>query len=383
MNQPASTTATGRVLSIDALRGFDMFWIMGGKSLVLALAAVMIHSQEPPALLKTQLEHTHWVGFTCYDLIMPLFMFIVGAAMPFSFNKHLATGEPHRVIYRRMAYRFAMLWLLGMVYQGNLLKLEWATLRPFTNVLQAIACGYVVTGFVLLQVPRRFQMWITVSLLVGYWLLMVLVPVPGLGAGVLEEDRNLATWIDVSILGSHAYRHTVEGGYTTHYGFILTSMTFTAIVMLGMHAGQWLSSAHSARRKLLGLIGAGLVSLTLGWLWSFWFPIIKPIFTSSMVLWASGWCFLLLALFYLLVDILRWRAWAFPFIVIGSNALFAYMVSHVFGTQISGMSGVLFSGVARHLQPFGLASLVWSFGYVLILWLMLWFLYRNKLFWRV
>ncbi|MCC7335838.1 MAG: DUF5009 domain-containing protein [Pirellulaceae bacterium] len=383
MNQSASTTATGRVLSIDALRGFDMFWIMGGKSLVLALAAVMIHSQEPPQMLKTQLEHTHWVGFTCYDLIMPLFMFIVGAAMPFSFNKHLATGDPHRAIYRRMAYRFVMLWLLGMVYQGNLLKLEWATLRPFTNVLQAIACGYVATGFVLLHVPRRFQMWITVSLLVGYWLLMVLVPVPGLGAAVLEEDRNLATWIDVSILGSHAYHHTVEEGYTTHYAFILTSMNFTAIVMLGMHAGQWLSSAHSSRRKLLGLIGAGLVSLSLGWLWSFWFPIIKPIFTSSMVLWASGWCLLLLALFYLLVDMLRWRAWAFPFIVIGSNALFAYMVSHVFGTQISGMSGVLFSGVARHLQPFGLASLVWSFGYVLILWLMLWFLYRNKLFWRV
>src|SRR4030095_11732402 len=100
--------------------------------------------------------------------IMPLFLFIVGAAMPFSFDKHLASGEPRRVIYRRMASRFAILWVLGMMVQGNLLKLDWATLRPFTNVLKDIACGYVVTGLVLLHVPRRFHAWITAGLLVSY-----------------------------------------------------------------------------------------------------------------------------------------------------------------------------------------------------------------------
>ena len=134
---------------------------------------------------------------------MPLFMFIVGAAMPFALSKQLAAGAPHRAIYRRMASRFALLWVFGMMVQGDLLKLDWAELRPFTNVLQTIACGYVVTGLILLHVPRRFHAWITAALLVGYWLLMTLVPVPGLGAGVLEEDRNLATWIDLSILGSH------------------------------------------------------------------------------------------------------------------------------------------------------------------------------------
>ena len=375
--------AAGRVVCIDALRGFDMFWIMGGKPLVLALAAAMIQAQEPPGWLKTQLEHTHWIGFTCYDLINPLFLFIVGAAMPFSFGKHLAAGTPHRTIYRRMAFRFAILWVFGMMVQGDLLKLEWATLRPFTNVLQTIACGYFVTGLMMLHVPRRFHPWITGGLLVGYWVLMMLVPVPGLGAGVLEEDRNLATWIDQVILGSHGYRHTVPGGFTTHYAFFLPIMSFSALIMLGMYGGQWLNSTHSPRRKLLGLVVAGVGSLALGWLWSFWFPIIKPLFTSSMVLWASGWCFLLLALFYGLIDILRWRVWAFFFVVIGANALFAYMVSHVFGAQISGMSGVLFTGLARHLQPFGLSSFTWSFGYVLIMWFMLWFLYRHKLFWRV
>src|ERR1041384_7228945 len=226
----------------------------------------------------------------------------------------------------------------------------------------------------MLYVPRRFHAWITAGLLVGYWLLMMLVPVPGLGAGVLEEDRNLGTWIDQLILGSHGYRHTVPGGFTTHYSFFLSIMNFSAMIMLGMYAGQWLKSTHSPRRKLLGLAVAGVGSLALGWLWSFWFPIIKPLFTSSMVLWAGGWSCLLLALFYALTDLLCWRALAFPFVVIGANALFAYMVPHLFGSQISAMSGVLFNGLARHLQPFGLSSVVWSLGYVLIMWLMLWFL---------
>lgn len=384
INRPLATIATDRVASIDALRGFDMFWIMGGQGLVMSLAVLMSSSKEPPGWLKTQLEHTHWVGFSAYDLINPLFLFIVGAAMPLSLSKSLASGAPRSVIYRRMVSRFAILWVLGMMVQGDFLKLDWAVLRPFTNVLQTIACGYVVTGLMLLHVPRRLHIWITAALLAGYWLIMTLVPMPGLEPGVLEEDRNLATWIDISLLGSHVYRHRVsEGVYTVHYAYFLPIMTFSATVMLGMYAGRWLSSAHTPSRKLLGLVAAGVVSLALGWIWSFWFPIIKPLFTSSMVLWASGWGFLLLALFYGLIDVLGWRAWAFPFQVIGANALFAYLVSHLFSSQIRGMSGVLFDGLARHLEPFGLSSVVASFGYVLIMWLMLWFLYRHKLFWRV
>lgn len=209
---PVATNTADRVVAIDALRGFDMFWITGGKPWILAMAAALVGSKEPPPWLKTQLEHTHWVGFSCYDLIMPLFLFIVGASMPFSFAKYRQLGVPNRVIYQRMAWRFTLLWLFGMLVQGNLLKLEWAIFRPATNVLQAIAFGYVVTGLVLLHVPRRSRVFITAALLIVYWLLMILVPVPGIGVGVLDEDRNLATWIDLQILGSHAYHHTVPGG---------------------------------------------------------------------------------------------------------------------------------------------------------------------------
>ena len=380
---PAPAAHAGRVVAIDALRGFDMFWIIGGKPLALALGAAFIHEKTAPEWLRTQLNHTHWVGFTSYDLIMPLFLFIVGAAMPFSFARHLASGASHRVMHWRLASRFVLLWVLGMMVQGNLLKLDWAIFRPATNVLQAIAFGYTATGLILLHVPRRWQGWFPVGLLMGYWLIMVLVPVPGLGAGVLEEDRNLATWIDLQVLGSHAYRHAVNGGFTTHYAYLLTMLPFSATVMIGMHAGRWLGAAHTARRKLSGLVIAGVGALVLGGLWSLWFPIIKPIFTSSMVLWACGWSLLLLALFYALIDVLGSRRWAFPFVVIGANALFAYVVSHIFGAQVSGVSSTLFTGLIGHLQPFIPGPVVRACGTVLVLWLVLWFLYRNKLFWRV
>jgi predicted acyltransferase len=361
-----------------------MFWIMGGKPLVLSLAALVTMTKDPPPWLKTQLEHTHWVGFTAYDLINPLFLFLSGVSMAFSFEKHLASGESHRTLYRRMAARFVLLWVFGMMVQGDLLKLEWDRFRPFTNVLQTIACGYVVTGLMLLHVPRRLHGWITAALLIGYWLLMTRVAVPGLEPGELEEDRNLATWIDVSILGGHAYKHRVDDAhFTVHYAYFLPIMNFSAIMMLGLYTGQWLKSTRSALQKWLGLVAAGGACLALGWLWSFSFPIIKPLFTSSMVLWSSGWSLLLLALFYGLTDVLGWRAWAYLFVVIGANAIFAYMVPHLFGDQISGMSGALFNGLARHLEPFGLSAVVWTSGYVLIMWSMLWVLYRHKVFWRV
>jgi predicted acyltransferase len=366
---------TGRVISIDALRGFDMFWIIGGKYLFLSLVAAVGAPQPVPEWLKTTMEHTRWGGLSFWDLIMPLFLFIVGAAMPFSFSKHLEQGTPKTAIYRRMAWRFVVLWVLGMAVQGNLLALDLSQFKIYSNVLQVIACGYVLSGLVLLHVPRRFHSWITAALLLGYWLAMVLIPVPGVGAGVLDEGKNLADYLDHLILGPFHYgsRHT----------FILTTMTFTATVMLGMHAGQMLQSRQPERRKLLWLLAAGAGGLALGWAWSFWFPINKPIWSSSMVLWSGGWCFLLLALFYGVIDVMRWRAWAFPLVVIGANPLLAYVLGHLFWKEIDGMGLVLFGGVRSLAEPYGWAPVVRNAAAVGVLWGFLWFLYRKKVFWRV
>lgn len=306
---------------------------------------------------------------------MPLFLFIVGAAMPFSFSKHLALGGPTRALYRRMASRFLVLWVLGMAVQGNLLALDLSKLRVFSNVLQTIACGYVITGLVLLHVPRRIQPWITAALLLAYWLAMALIPVPGIGAGVIEEGRNLADHMDHLVLGRFHYgsRHT----------WILTIMTFTATVMLGMHAGRLLQSPLPPRRKLLCLIAAGVGGLALGWVWGLWFPINKPIWSSSMVLWSGGWCCLLLALFYGVIDVLGWRKWAFPLVVIGANPLLAYVLSHLFVAQIDGIGMVLTGGLRELAEPYGWSPVVRNAAAVGVLWGFLWFLYRKKVFWRV
>jgi predicted acyltransferase len=381
------------VLAIDALRGFDMFWLIGGKSLLLALAAVIAvpdpewfssmvtpaSTVKPefalsglvPVWLRLTMEHTQWGGFSFWDLIMPLFLFIIGAAMPFSFERAIEQGASKRTLYLRMARRFVLLSVLGMIVQGNLLQFDLSKLRVCT-VLGTLACGYVITGLVLLHVPRRFYGWITAGLLIGYWLAMTLIPVPGLGVGVLEEHRNLAAWIDHAILGRfhHGARHT----------YFLTIMTFSATVMLGMQAGQLLKSQLAPRQKLMRLAASGVGCLVLGWVWSFWFPINKPIWSSSMVLWSGGWCLLLLASFYGLIDVLGWHKWAFPFVVIGANSLFAYVVPHVFD-NFGQMAGKLVGGLARHVGPYG-PSLRAAAAAALV-WLILYYMYRKKTFLRV
>lgn len=371
---PPPPPGEGRLVSIDALRGFDMLWIMNGKYLFLSLLAVWYRPLPTPAWLTTTMEHTRWGGFSFWDLIMPLFLFLVGVAMPFSFDRQIARGASRRMIYRRMAARFAVLWVLGMMVQGNLLALDLSKLKLFSNVLQCIACGYVLTGLVMLHMPRRVQPWITVALLVGYWLALTFVPTPGLGAGVLEDGRNLAAFVDARLMGRFA---------AGHHTYILTIATFTATVMLGMHAGRLLQSSRTQRCKLLWLLAAGVAGLVLGWAWGLWFPINKPLWTSSMVLWSGGWCFLLLALFYGIIDVLHWRAWAVPLVVIGANPLLAYMLSHLFMKEIDGIGLVLFGGLGNLVEPCGWAPVVRTAGAVAVLWTLLGFLYRKKIFWRV
>lgn len=363
-----------RILSVDALRGFDMLWIMNGKYLFLSLLAAWYRPQPTPAWWTTTMEHTRWGGFSFWDLIMPLFLFLVGVAMPFSFDKQIERGAPRRTIHLRMAWRFVVLWVLGMAIQGNLLTLDVSKLKLFSNVLQCIACGYVLTGLAMLYVPRRIQPWITAALLVGYWLALTFIPAPGLAAGVLEDGRNLAASIDTLLMGRFS---------AGHHTYILTIMTFTATVMLGMHAGRLLQSPRTERQKLQWLLAAGVGGLALGWVWGLWFPINKPLWTSSMVLWSGGWCFLLLALFYGVIDVLRWRAWALPLVVIGANPLLAYVLSHLFMKEIDGIGLVLFGGLRNVVEPYGWAPVVRTAASVVILWGLLGFLYRKKIFWRV
>ena len=391
MNRADHTSSPGdRVISVDALRGFDMFWITGGNQVFLALAGLFVSPL--PDWLKYQLEHPRWEGFSAWDVIMPLFLFIVGVAMPFAFARRLEAGQSPGQMYGRIIRRVLVLWVLGMMAQGNLLEFNLSTLHPFSNTLQAIAVGYLVAGIALLHLSAVGQVGLAVLLLVGYWLLMMLVPVPGHSAGLLEEHTNLAMYIDEMVLGRFR-----DG---TTYTWILGSMGFAGMVLCGVFAGHLLRSRWSGAMKVVWLVLLSLLSLALGWFWAggfdqmldvplvgAWrFPIIKHLFTSSMVLWAAGWCYLLMAVFYLIMDVLGFRKCAFFFVVIGANPIFAYMIVRF--VDFSEISSRLVGGLARNLGNLG--AFGQSLGTVLLvltayalLWLLLWYMYRKGTMLRV
>lgn len=355
-------------MSIDALRGFDMFWIIGGTPVFLALLRLFVDPL--PAWLPRQFEHEPWNGFSAEDLIMPLFLFVVGAAMPFSFTKRIEMGQSRTGLYLKVVRRVVILWVLGMIYQGNLLKYDMSQLLLFSNTLQAIAVGYALAALAMLNLRLGWQAATIAILLVAYWALLAFVPVPGHGAVVLEPDANLPLWIEEKLLG-HFRRGT--------YVWILPCLGFAATVLLGVMGGHVLRSRQGNGQKVAILIGLGLGSLAAGALWGRWFPINKHLWTSPMVLWSGGWCFLLLAVFYLLIDVLNWRAWAFPFSVIGVNAITAYMLARIidfrqFGTYFVGNLVPRMGAWGEFLQ---------SFVSLAVLWLLLWYMRRNRTFIKI
>ncbi len=361
-----------RIMSVDALRGFDMFWITGGKDLFAAVVVLLLGAMPP--WLDFQLEHVPWEGFVAWDMIMPLFLFIVGTSMPFAFRQRIISGKGGLKIYLKIFRRVLILWVFGMIAQGHLLGSIWARdpsyLHFYSNTLQAIASGYLVASLVLLNFPRWAQITTTALLLVSYWLLLVLVPVPGHGAGILEPHVNLAMWIDEAILGRFR-----DG---TTYTWILSSLGFAGTVMLGVHSGQILQMERPQKTRLLWLLSMGVACLITGWVWSYWLPLIKHIWTSSMALWAAGWSFLLLALFYFAIDMKGYKKWAFPFVVVGMNAIVAYMGGE-FIVKI--MNDLLHACKIENLSP--VLEALWAAVVYAVVWGSLYLLYRKRWFLKI
>lgn len=366
-----------RIVGIDALRGFDMFWIAGGREVL--LTAVAMFKNPAPKWLADQFEHSDWIGFTAWDLIMPLFLFVVGAAVPFAFARRLDDGQSKRQLYAKIIRRTLILFVVGMAVQGHLLDFKLDTLHIFANTLQAIAVGYLITAIVMLNVGVVGQLVFAALMLVGYWIVLRFIPLGGFAAGSLERHANAALAVDQFVLG------TFIDGTDPPYTWVLSGMTFTVSVMMGVFGSEILRSRLSPRGRAGALVVAGLACLASGWAWAEYggFPIIKHIWTSSMTLWAGGWCYLLLALFYLLIDVLGFRRWAFPFVVIGSNALLIYVLWDLKSLNpFPMMSKALFGGLAAHcgtvVGPFILA-----FTAVGLWWLILFYLYRRKIFIRI
>lgn len=358
-----------RLTSVDALRGFDMFWIMGGGPFVQEFCRSFVNPL--PHWLERQFDHVVWEGFVGWDLIMPLFLFVVGVSMPFSIGKRIAMGETRGQIYRKVASRVVILWILGMMVQGHLLLFNSHNLQFYSNTLQAIAAGSVIASIALVELNIRGQAILAVALLVIYALCLLFIPVPGIGAGHLTPDGNIAMYIDKAILGRF------QDGTT--YTWILSSLGFGATVLMGVLSGHLLRSNLPGTRKGQYLAASGAICLLAGWLFSSVLPIIKHIWTSSMVLWSGGLCLLLLALFYWLIDVKGYRLWAFPFIVIGMNAIVAYMAGELL--PMKEISGIFLGGLASHLGQVGNALV--AFSAFFIVWYFLYYMHRNRTFMRI
>ena len=362
-----------RLTSIDALRGFDMFWIVGGDQVARALCKWW---GTPQALeLGEQFEHVEWEGFRFYDLIFPLFLFLVGVVLPFSLRKYMSPEHPKSNALARTARRVIVLFLIGLIY-NDLLQFHFDQLRV-TGVLQRIAICYGIASLIFLFTSARTQAIVFVSILVGYWALLMFVPAPeSHKAADFSIQTNLAGYLD---------RHYLPGKiYKSYYGFgdnegLLSTIPAIATALLGVLAGHWLLSDRNPWLKSLGLALAGAACLGLGILWSHNFPIIKILWTSSFVLVAGGWSLLLLSLFYTIIDVIKLRAWAFVFVVIGVNAITIYVAKDII--PFAEISRYFLGGVARYSGSFRPAVL--PIGVVLVEWLFLFHLYRNRIFLRV
>ncbi len=370
MSSEIAQKPTGRLLSIDALRGFDMFWIVGGEELIKAIAE-RTHSRAGHAIVE-QLEHVEWQGFRFYDLIFPLFLFLVGTVLPFSLGRIEQSGRA--AAFARIARRTAMLFLLGLIY-NKLLQFDFANLRV-AGVLQRIAICYGVAAVICLNTRVLGQVILLLAILIGYWALLTYVAAPGGIAGDLSKETNLAGWVD---------RHFLPGKiYQAYYGFgdnegLLSTIPAVGTALLGVLAGQVLRSGASPSRKILGLLTMGAACLGAGWSWSFSFPLIKNLWTSSFVLVAGGFSLILLALFYAVIDVIGWKRWAFFFVVIGSNAITIYLASSI--VDFASIAQFFLGGTIRLSGGWG--PVVLAAGVIAVEWVFLLFLYRNKIYLRV
>ena len=356
----------GRIVSIDALRGFTMLFIIGGGAFFSSFYKVWPNSFTEN--LAKNMDHAGWDGFYFLDLIFPLFLFLVGLILPIVILGRLEKGEAPRRMYLHILKRTLVLIFLGLVNYG-LLRCDWATMR-WSSVLGRIGICYFIASLLLIHTNWRTQALVVIAILVGYWAAVMFIPVPGYGPGVLTPEGCLTTWLDQKLIPG-----TLGLGLYDRQG-VLSTFTALATTLIGVLAGHWLRSERSMNQKTLGFIIAGLVTLTAGWIWGKFFFISRNVWTSSFVLYSAGWCFLLLAFFYWIIDVKGYKKWTFFLVVIGMNAITIWVGQRLIDFEFT--ANALFLGFSKYMGI--MAPIFLTFSVLLLKWLFLWFLYRQRLF---
>lgn len=363
---------TQRLFSLDALRGFDMFWIMGAEGIFHHLATVT----GSPAMeaISFQFTHPDWHGFRFYDLIFPLFLFMAGVATPYSIGKELEKGKSKRQLILRVVKRGLVLVLLGIILNNDLEIKPLSEIR-LPSVLGRIGLAYMFANIIYLYTSQRAQIIWFCSLLIGYWLLLLFNSAPGYPMGDLTMQGNFASYIDRMIIPGKLYLgiHDPEG--------LVSTIPAISTGLLGIFAGKLLKNSEpSMHRKALYLLVGGVIFLALAQVWNLVFPINKNLWTSSFVLHTGGLSLILLASFYYIIDVLGYKKWAFFFSIIGMNSILIYMSGKFINWSYT--NNALFQWLGQLVgDPFNVV--VMAICYVLVKWTFLYFLYKKKVFLRV
>lgn len=367
------STGSKRLVSIDALRGFDMLMICGADAFFRSFESKTSWAWLDG--LAMQFEHPEWIGFTFYDFIFPLFLFFSGVSIPFSLSKAIEINAPKNEIYRKAFIRMLILIGLGMLDKNAPFPFfDWEQIR-LGSVLGRIGIAGFITVVLVLNFDSIKRLLVVAVILMLYYAAVFLVQVPGFGAGDLSFEGNLVGWFDRTFLPGRLLQ-----GQFDELG-ILTTFPAICLTILGAHAGEILKKAKASDiQKLKELVVTGLIFIGIALIWNLHFPIFKRMWTSSFIMLTSGLAFLSLGLFYLIIDILKFQKWAFFFVVVGMNSLTIYMIYRFVNFRHT--SRLLFEGLYKPLGE-NWMPVMESLGALALVWLFLYFLYRKKIFFKV
>lgn len=378
-----SKPTSQRLTSVDVYRG-------------LAVAGmILVDNPGSDDLAYWPIKHTVWNGWTPADLIFPSFVFLVGVSMVFSLGARLRRGESRQQIFLHVLWRTLILIAVGFLVNASpILGVDWHAYR-FYGVTQRIALCYLAAAILVLWSNWRGQLIALLACLVGYWAILRFVPVPGFGVPghdipFMDPERNLVAWLDRKLMMGHLYNQVrdPEG--------LISTIPAIGTALMGVLTGQWLRSGASPRTKAARMAAFGILGMAAGMAWDRWFPINKNLWTSSFVVLTGGFALIVLGLLYWAIEIRNWRGvWTMPFLVFGMNAIVSFVVdAMVWGPgytfTVKGANGATMNwheaGQVK-LMSLGLgaanASLVYSIAAVVGCWMLLWLLWRKRIFIKI
>lgn len=370
MNTAKPETSINRLTSLDAMRGFTI------------AAMILVNYPASWQYIYAPLEHAEWNGLTPTDLVFPFFLFIVGVSITLSFTKLLEKKTTKKELYKKILFRAIKIFAVGILL-SLIPNFDFGNIR-IAGVLQRISIVFLCCSFIFLNTSFRFQAWLGAFILVAYWLVMTLVPTPGVGEVSLEKGVNLAAWVDSVLLPGRMWQGTWDPeGILSTFPAVVTGIT-------GLLAGHLLLGKRTPYEKAILLLVCGFIAVSAGYVWGLAFPVNKNLWSSSYVLVTSGLASLLLGTMYYVVDIRHYTSGTKPGIIFGANAIAIYVLSDIisiifyampFGSASLNqhfMTGLTAAGFAPQL-----ASMLYAIIFVCINFCIAYILYKKKIFIRL